>query len=411
MAACSFIRTEIFADEPLQDSVVRQSVQEDVLILDNSLNFVNDLLRNMLDMHRANSRQLRIETQLVDVYNDVLKPVDSMLYRRGNNVQVMVDCDPPDLIIETDLLRLKQILLNLGRNSSKFVDSGGFIRLSACVVNGTVQLSVSDSGKGIPLEKRHRLFEKFQESLDSLSQGTGIGLSLCKSLIQLMGGEIRLDDTYHSGIEDYPGTRFVIDLYKPPVVDVDLFVKASCRGGQGTSPQTVDCRETPRGSRSDQGTGQRSNQLERLPENISVLFVDDDMIIRRLFCRALAKVAPTWIVQQASNGETALQMVRQREQQSRTTDTTSSSATASSYDLIFLDQYMASVEKQLLGTETARELRVSGFTGCICGLSANDIGDQFLAAGADAFMMKPFPSQKDLLQVELQRVLSSVAKQ
>jgi len=389
MAACSFIRTEVFSDEPLRDAAARQSVQEDVQVLDNSLNFVNDLLRNMLDMHRANSRQLHIETQLVDVYNDVLKPVDSMLYRRGSDIQVVVDCEPPDLVIQTDLLRLKQVLLNLGRNASKFVESGGFIKLSARVVNGMVQLSVADSGKGIPVQKRHRLFEKFQESLDSLSQGTGIGLSLCKSLVQLMGGEICLDETYQSGIEGYPGTRFVIDLYTAPVVDVDITDE--------TTPYTEE-RDTTSSNFSDEDTDHPSKPGEGLPENLSVLFVDDDMVIRRLFCRALSIVAPTWKVQQACNGETALQMVRQKGQES-TLD-------APSFDLIFLDQYMASVEKQLLGTETARELRANGFTGCICGLSANDIEAQFFASGANAFMMKPFPAQKDLLQVELQRVLS-----
>ena len=82
----------------------------------------------------------------------------------------------------------------------------------------TVQLAVEDSGKGIPVEKRARLFEKFQESLDSLNQGTGIGLNLCKSLVQLMGGEIWLDADYNSGIPGCPGARFVVDLKVPPVV-------------------------------------------------------------------------------------------------------------------------------------------------------------------------------------------------
>ena len=56
------------------------------------------------------------------------------------------------------------MILNLGRNSAKFVDNG-FIRISATTVNGFVQLSVADSGTGIPLDKRGKLFNKYQASL------------------------------------------------------------------------------------------------------------------------------------------------------------------------------------------------------------------------------------------------------
>ena len=66
--------------------------------------------------------------------------------------------------------------MNLGRNSVKFVETG-FVRLQAEVVDDNVELSVSDSGPGIPAEKRKLMFNKFQESLDILSQGTGIGKS------------------------------------------------------------------------------------------------------------------------------------------------------------------------------------------------------------------------------------------
>lgn len=82
---------------------------------------------------------------------------------------VSVDC-PPDLFAMTVCLRLKQVMLNFGRNSSKCVEQG-FIRLRGAVVDRNVQLSVEDSGPGIPLDKQKRLFLKFQESLDVLSQG------------------------------------------------------------------------------------------------------------------------------------------------------------------------------------------------------------------------------------------------
>jgi signal transduction histidine kinase len=71
----------------------------------------------------------------------------------------------------TDRLRLKQVCLNLARNSVKFIDKG-FIRLRAEVIDNEVHVFIEDSGSGIPEEKKGQLFRKFQESLDSLSQGT-----------------------------------------------------------------------------------------------------------------------------------------------------------------------------------------------------------------------------------------------
>mmetsp|Transcript_3718 Transcript_3718/g.6817 ORF Transcript_3718/g.6817 Transcript_3718/m.6817 type:complete len:91 (+) Transcript_3718:617-889(+) len=70
-------------------------------------------------------------------------------------------------------------------------------------------------------------------------------------------------------------------------------------------------------------------------------------------------------------------------------------------------QQMASIEKQLLGTETVRALRSRGVKSVICGLSANDMEQQFKEAGADAFLFKPFPCEKEALSVELTRVLKT----
>ena len=185
--------------------------REDVQVVDNSLRFINDLLRTMLDMHRATSGNLQVKLAPVDLLRDVLEPVAGMLHRGGEGnigrgtgdekVQITVDC-PEDIVVTTDVLRLKQVILNLGRNSVKFINEG-FIRLRAEVVeveecsddhirfrdefvrenshldiecgdvmDKTVRIYVEDSGSGIPIEKRERLFAKYQESLDLLSQGT-----------------------------------------------------------------------------------------------------------------------------------------------------------------------------------------------------------------------------------------------
>ena len=170
MAACSFVKANVEKEKPLQTAEDKETVRDDIHTIEYALSFVSDLLRNILDVHRASSKKLKVNKMVVDVKTDVLEPCASMLTQRGGDLEVTTKC-PSNLIVMSDVLRLKQVILNLGRNSSKFVEKG-FIRLSAEVVNGHVQLAVEDSGPGLPPEKREKLFTKYQDSLDVLAQGT-----------------------------------------------------------------------------------------------------------------------------------------------------------------------------------------------------------------------------------------------
>jgi signal transduction histidine kinase len=286
ISAVSFVAAAVNDAEPLQDEASRKSTREDVTIIETSLTFINDLLRNMLDMHRASRKQLTVEFSPVDILRDVLEPVANMLYRRGDNYEVHIDC-PEDLVIMTDGLRLKQTVLNLARNSTKFVEKG-WIRLRAEVtVCGTVCLYIEDTGPGIPLEKQKSLFQKFQESLDSLNQGTGMGLCLCKKLVELLEGNIALDPDYDSEMEGCPGARFVISLNVRPLTE-DIVLKFDCPTLNLVNNRD-DCTST-----CDSTVSQPPNTVQAreenpppilpptLPETMSCLFVDDDMMLRKV---------------------------------------------------------------------------------------------------------------------------------
>ena len=162
-----------------------------------------------------------------------------------------------------------------------------------------------------------------------------------------MGGDFGLDHSYQSETDGCPGTRFIVDL-KQPAIGSRYFNEID-------SPST---------SESDDTTLETSTMssfvddaLPELPECLSVLFTDDDPVLRKLFSRRMRTVAPKWKIREAANGETALRLVETEH-----------------FDLIFMDMYMASVEKQLLGTETVKALRQQGVDCRICGLSANDKG-------------------------------------
>ena len=287
----------------------------------------------MLDLHRAANGQLKIDFVPTDVRNDILEPVASMLHNRAEDIRIHVEC-PENLIVLTDRIRLKQIILNLANNSRKFVQKG-FIRIRAEVgkrTEGTeddqqpvVHVLVEDSGPGIPVEKRNRLFVKYQDSLDNLNQGTGIGLCLCQKLIHLMNGEVFVDESYTSGVKGCPGTRFVVDLQVPPMA---LATENAERTDTMPSPVALPPEVFPspdyttaieaRNSSMENGeapVGVIEDGIEdsELPENLSVLVVDDDLVVRKLFLRACRRVAPTWTMAEASNGETALRLANKKE--------------------------------------------------------------------------------------------------
>jgi CheY-like chemotaxis protein len=194
-----------------------------------------------------------------------------------------------------------------------------------------------------------------------------------------MGGEMYLDEAFDSGVPGCPGTRFVVDLMQPVVEAAENMERQhdhqSFESSSGTFPV----------SPSDDGLDGKEQDL---PTQLRVLFVDDDPILRKLFARTIRTVAPSWDIREVSNGETALSLTEKE-----------------GFDMIFMDMYMASVEKQLLGTEAVAAMRSKGITCRICGLSANDKEKEFLEAGANAFTMKPFPCERSALTQELLRIL------
>jgi signal transduction histidine kinase len=375
MSALTFVKSSMIE----KTTVNVNDIEDDVRIVDSSLYFINDLLRSMLDFHRVKSRKIKITKKPMDLAKDLLQPVTAMLYTRDLDIDILIDC-PEGLIIETDPLRMKQIVLNLGRSATKYLQKG-YIKLSVKVEDGTVKVIVEDSGPGIPVDKRKHLFSKFQESLDALNQGTGIGLCLCKNMVDLLDGEIYLDESFDSGVEGFPGTRFVFDTNTAPMTrdDIEAFINNKDEE-ISTSLRFMLEKELEE--------AESRGKNEELPETFSVLFVDDDLVLRKLFTRSVRKLAKTWNVQEAASGEIAMKMVEDQ-----------------NFDLIFIDQYMASVEKQMLGTETTRALRAKGVLSRICGLSANDVEIGFFKAGADFFMLKPFPCQADELRRELLRII------
>ena len=94
-----------------------------------------------------------------------------------------------------DELRLKQVVLNLMTNAVKFTGDGGSVVVSATRSGAEVHIAVTDTGRGVPPEDRERIFESFQQGGRGPSQeeGTGLGLTLSRRIVELLGGRMWLE--------------------------------------------------------------------------------------------------------------------------------------------------------------------------------------------------------------------------
>jgi two-component system, OmpR family, phosphate regulon sensor histidine kinase PhoR len=149
--------------------------------------------------------RLEAEVPATKEHFDLTSVVKEQIASRKNaladrGIQISVDC--PDIGIQTDRARLATALSNLIDNAIHYNKPGGQIRISADTQNGRLNLSVSDTGNGIPSEELPRIFERFyrvDKSRTRESGGTGLGLSIVKHAIESQGGTISVTSRIGSG--------------------------------------------------------------------------------------------------------------------------------------------------------------------------------------------------------------------
>ena len=165
-----------------------------------------EIINGILDMSRIESGQLfqNIEHfKIFELNNEIyefFKIYQSQMGKKHIDFSLTTECDS-DTIIITDKMKLKQIYINLIGNAFKFTEKG-FIR-AGCRFdeNNKLKFYVSDSGVGIPIDKHHKVFERFVQVNQSCRQndGTGLGLSIVKGLVDFLGGEITLESELGKG--------------------------------------------------------------------------------------------------------------------------------------------------------------------------------------------------------------------
>lgn len=160
------------------------------------LKLINDII-DFSDFDEDNISMTIKEQDAVKICREVIETVAASYKLQ---VELRFDTSLTSLMIDTDDSRLRQVLINLLVNATKFTTQGSIIlRLERCADDADMALfSVTDTGCGIPLEKQKLIFERF-EKLNDFVQGTGLGLSICLLILKRLKGKIWIDDKYTEG--------------------------------------------------------------------------------------------------------------------------------------------------------------------------------------------------------------------
>ncbi len=342
----------------LMDTQLNSEQREYLEIANTSAVHLLALLDDILSISKIEAGDVELEHLRFDI-RDSLKKVMHSFHLKADEKQLEltfeVDDDVPEALAG-DMHRLNQILINLVGNAVKFTEKGSIHAHIALeeLFDETVDLkfSVSDTGVGVPLEKQEKIFEPFSQADSSITRtfgGTGLGLTICKHIVEAMGGKIRVDSK--------PGRGSTFQF-------TAKFTKVHPHLSPEDHPAKYGSSSTNNG---------KSDDNARQNDQITILLAEDNVFNQKLAVTVLEKKGYRVIV--ANNGREA---VKAYEEQTP--------------DLILMDVEMPAMD----GMEATRRIREveksSGGYVPIVAMTAHAMEgdrDRVMASGMDAYMSKP----------------------
>jgi PAS domain S-box-containing protein len=241
------------------------------------------LIEDLLDMSRIISGKVRLDVQMIDlpaVLNESIETLRATAEAKGVRLQALRHSFP--VPISSDPNRLKQVFWNLLHNAIKFTPKDGKVHVRLGRFDSHVEVSVTDTGEGIAADFLPYVFERFQQGDASITRrhgGLGLGLAIVKQLVELHGGNVRVES---GGIGQ--GTTFTVRL---PLIAVY------------SDPDE------------ERHTGVTLRENQPLPQvslaNVHVLVVDDELDARALVKRLLEMAGAT--VSMAASGSEAMECI------------------------------------------------------------------------------------------------------
>jgi two-component system sensor histidine kinase AtoS len=156
---------------------------------------ISAMLEELLDYTRGRRTSLRPSRVTVPALVEKLESwIATELGQRGIGLKVELTYDGPIIV---DLDRMKRALLNVATNAMDSMDKGGTLTIASRMDSGTVELSLSDTGRGIPAELQARVFEPF--FTHGKKHGLGLGMTITRKIVEEHGGEVRITSTPGQG--------------------------------------------------------------------------------------------------------------------------------------------------------------------------------------------------------------------
>ena len=156
------------------------------------------LINDILDFSDFENDNITFNIRTHDAVKLCNEVVETVMASRKLEVEMRFDTDLSVLMLDTDDARLRQVLINLLVNAAKFTEQGSIVLELKMADAGTALFSVTDTRCGIPPEKQHLIFERF-EKLNDFVQGSGLGLSICQLIVKYMNGKLWVDSGYTRG--------------------------------------------------------------------------------------------------------------------------------------------------------------------------------------------------------------------
>ncbi|BDG59087.1 sensor histidine kinase [Caldinitratiruptor microaerophilus] len=209
------------------------------------------LVNDLLDLSRLEAGRIEMEFHPVPV-NDLLAHAAGALraHAEEKGLVLQVDPDPEESVVRADPDRILLVLTNLLTNAVRYTPRGGRVTVRAERQGRRVVIAVADSGPGIPRELQSRIFEKFYQVPGRPRGGAGLGLAICKEVVQAHGGRIWVESEEGRGAT----FRFTLPLARtPPAEAASPPGGAPAPGGPGTPSETIRQEEIPGGGRAHPG--------------------------------------------------------------------------------------------------------------------------------------------------------------
>lgn len=189
--------TEIMAESARQEQQEEWTNYAELISSNSEL--LLTLVGDVLDIARMESGEIKLNKQPCSLQAVCNISIDSVKHRCPKDVKMYFRESSQDFILQTDAVRVEQVLTNFLTNAAKFTNKGEIV-LSYDIDQTQQQVifSVTDTGIGVPKDKAEVIFERF-EKLDSFAQGTGLGLHICRLIAKLLQGKVMVDTSYTQG--------------------------------------------------------------------------------------------------------------------------------------------------------------------------------------------------------------------